>query len=134
MRFGSAPLVTTGSMSGNIISNGIDLQQEWIFSVQANWWGALGAPVNSGAGTLKLQISNDNPVPTLSGPPNGADPAAKVVYWTDYSGSSQSVVAATGTSSFLWNVIYPGYRWVRAVYTATSGSGIMTINYMGKGN
>ncbi len=126
MRFGSANLVTNGSMSGNVTSNGIDLQQEWIYSIQALWSG-------SGIGELKLQVSNDNPSPPLSGPA-GTDPAAKVVNWTTYSGSASSTSATSGSSNFMWNVVYPGYRWVRVVYTATSGSGALTCQYFGKGN
>lgn len=132
MRFGSSVLTANGSMSGNITSFGIDLQQEWIYSIQANWYGIAGG--TSGAGSVKLQISNDNPATQLSGPVTGTDPASLVTNWVDYAGTFSSVSASTGTSSFLWNVIYPGYRWVRAVYTQTSGSGVMNINFFGKGN
>lgn len=127
MRFGSAPLLTNGSMSGNIFSSGIDLQQEWIYSIQALWSGPS-------VGTLGLQISNDNPSPPLSGPPNGADPAARVVNWTTYTGSLASTSAVAGSSNFMWNVLYPGYRWVRVTYTALSGSGSLSCQYFGKGN
>lgn len=112
-------------MSSNIFSSGIDLQQEWIYSIQALWSGPS-------VGELKLQISNDNPSPPLSGPP-GTDPASKVVNWTTYSGSASSVSAQAGSSSFMWNVLYPGYRWTRVSYTAISGSGELSIQYFGKG-
>ncbi len=91
----------------------------------------------SGSGTLKLQISNDNvQLPQMSGPIAGIDPAANVKNWTDYSGSSYGVTAtsAIGSSSFVWNVLYPGYRWVRLVYTSSSGSGVMSASFFGKGN
>ncbi len=135
MRFGSAAILTNGSMSASTITTqGLDLQQEWIYSIQANWAQATGQ-LGSGAGTLKLQISNDNvPLPQMSGPVAGVDPAANVKNWTDYSGSSYAVVASTGSSSFMWNVLYPGYRWVRMVYTSSSGSGVMSASYFGKGN
>lgn len=133
MRWGSAPLVTNGSMSGNITTHGIDLQQDWIYSVQANWYGILGAPVTSGAGTFKLQVSNDNVVVVPSGPAGGTDPAVNVINWADYTGTSQAIVAANGSSSFMWNVVYPGYRWVRLVYTQSSGTGVLNVNYFGKG-
>lgn len=133
MRFGSANLATNGSMSGSFFSNGIDLQQEWIYSIQAIWTSTSSAS-QAGLGTLKLQISNDNVAPLLSGPPYPANPAANVVNWTDYSGSLSSTSLTTGTSSFMWNVLYPGYRWVRMGYVAASGTGMMTVNYFGKGN
>ncbi len=136
MRFGSAATLTNGSMSqASFASQGIDLQQEWIYSIQANWNAIGSGSLTSGAGTLKLQISNDNvQLPQMSGPVAGIDPATNVRNWTDYSGSSYAVVASTGSSSFMWNVLYPGYRWVRMVYTSSSGSGVMSASFFGKGN
>lgn len=131
MRFGSAALLTSGSMSGNIFSNGIDLQQEWVYSIQANYSG-VGPLAVAGTGTMKLQVSIDNVPVNLSGPANG-DPASNVRNWTDYSGSLASTSSVAGSSSFLWNVSYPGYRWIRFAYVAQSGSGIMNVNFFGKG-
>lgn len=127
MRFGTGPLLITGSMSGNLVSNGVDLQQDWIYSIQANYTGITPASV-AGVGTMKLQISNDNPPVQLSG-----SASSNVQNWTDYTGSLASTSSVAGSSSFLWNVLYPGYRWVRFAYTSTSGSGIMNVNFMGKG-
>ncbi len=131
MRFGNGVLVTNGSMSGNINSFGIDLQQEWIYSVQANYSGVNAASV-AGAGTMKLQVSNDN-VPVVPSGPSGTDPAINVKNWTDYTGSLASTSSVAGSSSFLWNVLYPGYRWVRLSYVSASGSGILSANFFGKG-
>lgn len=124
MRWGSAPIFTNSSMSGTKISNGIDLQQDWIYAIQANWSG-------SSIGTFKLQISCDNVNPKPSG---FTDPATNVVNWSDYTGSFSSATAQAGSSNFTWNVLYPGYRWVRLVYTGSSGSGIMSANIFSKGN
>ena len=111
-------------MSSNIFSTGLDLQQDWIYSIQALWSG-------SALGTLKLQISNDNVVVKPAG---AVDPAVNVVNWTDYTGSLSSTSGAAGSSNFMWNVLYPGYRWVRAAYVNASGSGALTIQYFGKSN
>lgn len=119
MRFAPVRLLTNGDMSGNLISNGINLNQVFMFSIQAIF---TGAPV----GTLKLQISNDDvPVGAL-----GQNPAINVVNWTDYTGSSSAVAAA---GDFMWIVSDGGYQWVRAVYTFTSGTGSLNIEYNGKG-
>lgn len=134
MRFQSAPLLVNGSMSGNLFSHGIDLQQAWIYSIQANYSGNNDGTSVAGAGTMKLQVSDDNPAFQLSGPVSSADPAAYVTNWTDYSGSLSSTSSVLGSSSFLWNVLYPGYRWVRFAYVAASGSGNMSVNYNGKSN
>lgn len=122
MRFGSSALVTNGSMSGNVISWGIDLQQDWICSVQANWSGPS-------VGTIKLQGSNDNVVVGFS----GENPATNVINWADISGTLNSVSAVAGSSSFIWNINYPGFRWIRGVYVQSSGSGEISMNFFGKG-
>lgn len=132
MRFGPAILATNASMSGNFTSTGVDLQQDFLYSIQANYTGVNAAAV-AGAGTMRLQVSNDNPPRPLSGPPVGTDPAFGVQNWTDYTGSLASTSSVAGSSSFLWNALYPGYRWVRMAYTAVSGSGIMNITFIGKG-
>lgn len=132
MRFGSAPILTNGSMSTGATSFGIDLQQEWAFSIQAVWTSTSSAS-QSGLGTLRLQASNDNAVVPMSGPP-GTDPAINVVNWVDVSGTFSSTSLSTGTSNFMYNVSFPGYRWVRLVYTAASGTGIMSASYFGKGS
>lgn len=131
MRFGVGVMATNASMSSSFTTFGIDLQQDFLYSIQANYTGVNAAAV-AGAGTMKLQVSNDNPARPLSGPP-GTDPAFGVQNWTDYSGSASSTSSVAGSSSFLWNVLYPGYRWVRMSYTAVSGSGVMSVNFLGKG-
>ena len=125
MRFGTATLLTHGSMSGNLFSNTIDLQQDWVYSLQAIY---SGSPL----GTLKLQVSTDN-VPSLQ-QYSGADVQPVVVNWTDYTGSLSSTSVVVGTTSFLWNCLYPGYRWVRVAYVASSGFGDLTVQFFGKGN
>lgn len=132
MRFGTAPILTNGSMSVTTYSNGVDLQQDWIYSIQANFSGVNAASV-CGLGTLKLQVSNDNPSQLAQTGPSGQNPAANVQNWTDYTGSLASTTAVAGSSSFLWNALYPGYRWVRMAYVAASGTGIISAQFFGKG-
>lgn len=122
MRYGSAQLLTNSSMSTTVLSNGVDLQQEWIYAIQANWSG-------SAIGELKLQASNDNVVVG----PTGTNPSVNVVNWATIAGTANSTSVQAGSSSFLWNVQYPGYRWVRVVFTASSGTGTLGANYFGKG-
>lgn len=118
MRYAPVPLLTNGNMAGNLSSNGEDVNQIFMFSIQAVF---TGAPV----GTLKLQVSNDA-VPYA---PTG-DPASNVVNWVDYTGSNSAV---NGAGNFMWIVSNGGYRWVRVVYTVSSGTGSMSILYSGKG-
>lgn len=126
MRFGQSSIVVNGSMSGNIFSPAIDMQQVWVYSMQAFYTGVSAAAV-AGAGTMKLQVSNDNPSTQLSGSTSWA-----IQHWDDYGGSLSSTSIVAGSSSSLWNVNNPGYRWVRFAYIAASGTGILSVNYFGK--
>ncbi len=131
MRFGSATLVTTASMSASFTTNGVNLNQDFIYSIQANYSGINASSV-AGAGTMKLQVSSDNVQINPSGPGTG-DPAVNVRNWCDYTGSLSSTSSVAGSSSFMWNVLYPGYSWVRLSYVAASGTGVMTVNFSSKG-
>ena len=119
MRFAPVRLLTNGDMSGNLTSSGVNLNQVFMFSIQAVF---TGAPV----GSLKLQISNDD-VPVGAA---GQDPAVNVANWVDYTGSASAVASA---GNFMWIVSEGGYQWVRVVYTFTSGTGSLNIVYNGKG-
>lgn len=112
-------LLSAGNMaSASLNSLGLNLDQTSLYSIQAVF---TGSPV----GVLKLQISNDDVAIAA-----GTNSAANVTHWTDYTGSSYSLSAA---GDFAWNVWPAGYRWIRAVYTKTSGTGSLTITYSGKG-
>lgn len=119
MRFAPVKLLTNGNMAGSLNSFGEDVNQIFMFSIQAVFTGAPN-------GTLKIQVSNDD-VPVGI---NGQDPAVNVVNWVDYTGSSQTILAA---GNFMYIVAEGGYRWVRLVYTASSGSGTLNVVYNGKG-
>lgn len=108
------PIMTNADMSlASINSVGVDLSFAKDGAVQAVW---TGAPV----GVLKLQISGDN-VPD----------AASVVNWSDYSGSSINV---SGPGDAAYNFPNAGYRWLRLVYTKTSGTGTINATYTSKGD
>ncbi len=131
MRFSQSVILTTGSMSGNVFSNGVDVRQDWAFSIQANYSGNIAA-MGNGLGTLKLQVSNDNVAIAPSGP-SGTNPAERVQNWCDYTGTLASTSSSAGSSTFMWIVSSPGFSWVRMAYVAASGSGIISANFSGKG-
>ena len=113
MRVFDYKLLTNGDMSGNINSPAQQLVQMQIASIQATF---SGSPV----GSLKLQITNDDP--HIVGAAN--------VIWSDYSGSTTAV---SGSGNFLWNLLSNGYNFVRVVYTFSSGTGSLNITASGKG-
>lgn len=118
MRFDQTEIISAGDMSDDLESIGIDLQQLLSYSIQAVFTG-------SPSGAFKLQWSNDN-VQVAS----GTNPAANVVNWTDYTGTSQTISAA---GNYGWVGAWAGFRWIRLVYTDDSGSGSCTATFCGKG-
>lgn len=118
MRYAPVSLMPAGDMSGNLASNGVDVNQIFMFSIQAVF---TGAPV----GSLKVQVSNDD-VPDAP----GSNPSANVVNWVDYTGSATAV---SGSGNFMWIISNGGYKWVRIAYTFTSGTGSLSLLYSGKG-
>lgn len=119
------PLLVNGNMASSINSNGVYLDQLATYAIQAVW---TGSPI----GSLKLQISCDA-VPPLFSPTGSStvtNAAANVVNWSDYTGST---VAVSGAGNWAWKVDISGEFWVRLVYTESSGSGTLNVNFTGKG-
>lgn len=110
-------LVSAGDMSGSIASIGIDLQGVDSYAIQAVY---TGSPV----GTLKLQLSTDAVAP---GPDSNV--ALNVVNWSDYTGSSLAISAA---GDVMYKIDKGGERWVRLIYTRSSGSGTLNATFNGK--
>lgn len=119
MRVLNETLLSNGDASGNLTSAQGLLAHVFGFSIQVEITGTA-------AGTIKLQGSND-PVPDTFGPSPSSYP---VVNWSDIADSSQPV---TGAGSVFYNFDGCFYNWVRVVYTASSGSGTMTITLNTKG-
>lgn len=102
-------IITNGDMSGNLSSIPTNLDTSASYAIQAIF---TGSPL----GTLQLQGSNDNDDVT---PTN----------WTTITDSIQSISAA---GSYLVNVEFPVYCWVRLTYTRTSGSGTLNAKINAK--
>lgn len=119
-KYTTLPVVSAQSMGASFNSIGVDVNQLNLMAIQAVWTGATAA------GSVKVQVSNDN---VRLG--TGSNPAANVVNWTDYTGSSSTVA---GPGDVLYNMTFSGYRWARIVFTRTSGTGTMNATFSGKGN
>ena len=101
-------VVENGDMSADIISSALDLSFVRFGSIHAVFTGSPN-------GSLSLEFSND--IIEV-----GSDPSSAVVNWTAYSGSSYSL---SSSGQYMFNISNMGYRWLRLVYTATSGSGVL---------
>lgn len=99
------------SLSSSYTSPPIPMDQKVGVNIQAIW---TSTPV----GTFKLQTS-------LSYQPGGSignsPPVAGT--WDDFPSSSQS---SSGVNSCTWNISDAFFRWIRVVYTSTSGSGTLS--------
>ena len=114
-------VLSSSSLAGNITSNPIPLDQIYGFAIQAVW---TGVPT----GTLKLQASSDSPSRQTQTSLGGPD---VITNWTDVANSS---VALTGSSgNYMWNFTSCMFRYVRLVYTSTSGTGSITAEISAKG-
>jgi len=75
-------------------------------------------------GSVKLQVSNDG---------ENAAPST----WIDLTAPTTSVKSISAvdssTNPVVWNVTSAFYRWVRVVYTRTSGTSTCTVKINGKG-
>lgn len=112
---------TTPDMASSFALNPIYLGHIVDYSIQLVFTGTPG-------GNFKLQVSNDlgNINATTE-----AEQVAGVTTWTDVAGSPQTISAA---GDHTWAVDNAGYRWVRVVWTATSGSGtLISARVNGKG-
>lgn len=112
-------LASAVSMGATVNSSVADLRDIDNASVQFIWYSG-STPV----GAVNIQGSNQV-----------VSSATSVASWTDLSTSiyAGSAAVSGNTGSVLFNLANTGYRWIRAVYTRTSGSGTIDINFNGKG-
>lgn len=118
----SIPVISAGNMAVTITSPYIDVQNMVLGSIQASF---TGAPT----GTIKLQCSNIPSIYQTHQPLSDQIPTPTEV-WTDVA-NSQAAISAAG--NVMWNIADIGYEKLRVVYTATSGTGSLTVVMVGKG-
>ena len=114
LSFIKTQIITSGNMASNVTSSGIDILKMEQCSIQAVWSGS------SPTGAFKIQASNDI-----------VSSAASVSTWSDLSDSSYSI---TADGDFMWALSPASYRFIRLVYTRTSGTGTLNAKALCKGN
>ena len=120
LRINYQHMLTAGDMTLTLNSAPLELAYAFGYCLQATY---TGAPV----GTLILQGSNDVPNPMDA---NFQYAAFVPTNWTTI---ANSTVAISGPDAVLINVADVYYRYVRANYVPTSGSGALTIVGNAKG-
>jgi len=104
---------TTPAMASSFNLKPVYLGHICNFSIQLVFTGSPG-------GNFKLQMSNDlGRIDAAS----EAEQEASISHWTDIADSAQTISAA---GDHAWQFENAGFRWVRVVWTATSGSGTLT--------
>ncbi len=120
MRNSNDAIITNGDMStASITSDVINMENILFLAVQGVW---TGTPT----GTLKLQGSCDTGL-TIAGNVTGSG----VTNWTDITSATTAPSGSAG-SGFI-EVKETGLKWVRAVYTRSSGSGTLNVRFNAKG-
>lgn len=109
MRFARYTALSSADASASKQSDVIDGSQLYSISIQ-------GAVTGTAAGTLKLQYSND-----FVGNPAIPQPI-------NFSDVPTATVAVAGAGVYSIPKTELCYRWLRIVYTATSGAGTITVN------
>jgi hypothetical protein len=113
MRIGRDDLTLDGTnMAVNITSEPVYLGHICNYSIQLVFTGSPG-------GNFKLQMSNDEGNPSA---PKESDRDFKITNWTDIADSAVTISAA---GDLAYNYRDAGYRWVRVLWTQTSGSGTL---------
>ena len=112
---------TTGDMSGSLTSDPFRLEHLDLIAIQASFSGSTPT------GTFKLQACCDMGTIHAYG---GMNNVSGLSVWTDIAGSSNAVSA---NGDIVWNIVDPGFRWVRLVYTRTSGTGTLSVRANAKG-
>ncbi len=107
------PQIQAVSLAASFDATGTLVDDNESTSIQFVW-----SDGSSPVGTVKLQISNDL-----------KDKVADVTNWTDVTGSSSAVSGNSG--SIAWNVDH-AYRFIRMVYTRTSGSATGSVQVQSK--
>lgn len=100
----------------------IDVKNALAYSISINFLAGSGG---TATGTLTLQCSNESDVGSPMGgvqgtqPTNGPQPFHNGLDAFTVTSSSKSIIA-NGVS--LYDISFPGYRWVRVVFAGTSAS------------
>jgi hypothetical protein len=108
-------------------SSDASMNQNSLAGLLAHVWGCSIQAIITGtaAGSIKLQGSSDS-APDA----NFSIANYPVVNWTDISGSTQSV---SGTGTVYWDISRTAASWIRVVYTASSGTGTISVQIFTKG-
>lgn len=125
MRITNKVIFSAESLGASVNSAPIKLDSLYLVAVAATWIGATAA------GTLKIQFSEDDP--TFG---DGDD----ITGWYDAITNGcvvpSAAVTVAGPGSQLWEIGLNGgvpHKWMRLVFTRTSGTGSIDAKFNAKG-
>jgi hypothetical protein len=120
LRILNETLLSGGDMTTTLHSAPLELAYSFGYAIQVTY---TGSPV----GTLILECSNDTPLPADA---NFAFSSFVPTNWTTV---ANSTIAISGPDAIMYNFQGAYYRYVRATYTPSSGSGALTVVGNAKG-
>lgn len=110
INFDPLRIVTNGNMIATITSSVVPLDNVQDFSIEGIWTGSPN-------GSIIVQVSNDMV---------NSSAAIAANSWVDYTNTSQTITTA---GNFLWNFTNQNMKWLRVVYTFSSGTGTLNVIY-----
>lgn len=110
--------IASGPSSANVTGNAVNVGQLVSASFQ------IVTADATAAGTVKLQMSNDNPNP--SG--HGFDPLFVPTNWSDIASATSTVTAGVGAPIVIPNM---AFAFIRAIFTRTGGTTTISVNMNG---
>lgn len=116
MKNAEGPILVNGNMSSTIVSNLVPLPQRGGVTITAEW---TGTPV----GIILLQLSTEEDRDSIF----GANVSS--ASWQDYEDTDYTV---NGAGKMAWIEPWPFHRWLRIIYRATSGTGVLNARFNGK--
>lgn len=119
MQISNDVILVDGDMSGDLVSAPIAVNQLYGVTISSTW---TGSPV----GVLRLQLSCYKTKNILGA---DIDPNS----WVNYDGTEIDVnVNVNGQQAFAWIDPAASHSWLRLVYKATSGTGVLNANFNAK--
>jgi len=111
--------------TGTIATPGYTLEHQEGYS-----W-VINIPSGDAVGAFTLEMSNNAYLESQDPTVQGGFKVGPAAVWVTITGTSQNVT--TGANTIAYNVTGANYRWVRLLYTATSGTATATYYYASKG-
>jgi hypothetical protein len=112
-------IVSDGYMTNNVTSKPLRIMSYPLISLQ--WWISAGTPT----GSIKVQICNQTTGNIETEGQSSTELTTYLTKWIDLSSIPSTTITAGDPTTGVIDLANAGWRWIRLVYTATSGTGTL---------